>query len=266
MEVDEALELCRDIAHRIKEAIDGLSTKEAGTEIYMGADGTPTKYIDDVAERTALEAISDSGHPMKVVSEECGEHSFGGSDITLVLDPIDGTTNAIRGLPAYTVSMALTQKDISQVWFGYVYELSSGREYHAVAGRGAYLGKKRLHVSHISTLSESVLSLYGFAQSPEVVCTLARVCKRIRVAGCASLELCHVASGAIDGFVDLRGKLRMTDVAAGALLVREAGGVVTDERACQLAGDVNVGTRLKIVAASTPFHGQLMKKIAEVSE
>jgi len=266
MEVHEALELCRDIAHRIREAIDSLSTKDAGTEMYMGADGTPTKRIDDVAERTALEVISESGHPMRVVSEECGEISFGGSDITLVLDPIDGTTNAIRGLPSYTVSMALTQRDLSQVWFGYVYELSCGREYHAAAGRGAYLGKKRLHVSHAPELSESTLGLYGFAQSPRVMCTLARTCKGVRMAGCASLELCHVASGAIDGFVDLRGKLRMTDVAAGALLVREAGGMITDERARQLAGDVNVGTRLRIVAAPAPLHGQLMKRIAEVGE
>jgi len=265
MEEREALELCRDIAHRIREGIEELSTKDAGTEVYMGADGTPTKRIDDVAERIALDAISEGGHSMRVVSEECGEVSFGGSENTLILDPIDGTTNAIRGLPTYSVSMALAEGDLSKVWFGYVYELPSGKEYHAIAGKGAYLGKKRLHVSHASTLSESVLGLYGFAQSPEAVCTLARVCKGIRVAGCASLELCHVASGAIDGFVDLRGKLRITDVAAGALLVREAGGVITDERARQLAGDVNVSTRLRIVAASAPIHERLMKRIAEVS-
>ena len=266
MDADEALGLSRDISHTIEKAIGSLSLEDAGRTVGMGADGTPTKKIDDVAERATLDVIRAGGYSMRVVSEEAGEVIIGdATDSTLVLDPIDGTTNATRGLPSYTVSIALAHNNLSDVWFGYVYDFSSGKEYYASRGKGAYSDGRKLAASSISKLSESMLTLYGIHQKPELMCKLAISCKRLRMVGCASLELCHVASGAIEGYVDLRGKLRTIDVAAGIIIVQEAGGSATDGHARPLADSIDVSPKLRVVAACAPVHTQLIEMIQRAS-
>jgi len=261
MDADEALGLSRDISHRVEKAIGSLSLEDAGRIVGMGADGTPTKKIDELAEKAALDVIRAGGYSMRVVSEEAGEVIIGNADSTLVLDPIDGTTNATRGLPSYTVSIALANNNLSDVWFGYVYDFSSGREYYASRGEGAYSDGRKLAASRTSKLSESMLTLYGIHQKPELMCEIATSCKRLRMVGCASLELCHVASGAIEGYVDLRGKLRTIDVAAGIIIVQEAGGNATDEDARPLADSIDVSPKLSVVAAPAPVHTQLIEMI-----
>ncbi|MHC1596858.1 MAG: inositol monophosphatase family protein [Methermicoccaceae archaeon] len=264
MDTDEALEMCRTIAHTTEKAIASLGLEEAGMEVGMGADGTPTKRIDEVAERTILNVLEAGGYSVRVVSEEAGEVVIGDASATLALDPIDGTTNATRGLPSYAVSIALASRALSDVWFGYVYDLSRGEEYHASRGEGAYSGGRRLTASRTTDLSEGMLTLYGFRQSPELMCRLALACKRLRMVGCASLELCHVASGGMEGYVDLRGKLRTIDVAAGILIAQEAGAVVTDEDGRPLNDTIDLSPKLRVVAACPPVHTQLMEIIHEV--
>ena len=105
--------------------------------------------------------------------------------------------------------------------------------------------------------------MYGIAQQPHAVCKLATHSRRLRVFGCSSLELCYLANGVIDALVDLRGYLRMTDIAAGVLIARGAGITVTDEGGANLNGVFDIGTRLNMVAAPPPLHAEIMDILLE---
>ena len=159
-----------------------------------------------------------------VVGEE-----FGGSpaEWTWWVDPLDGTTNCVHGWPRLAVSVALYhhhEAELAAVRDPYLEE-----SFWAAQGQGAWLGKKRLQVSEEIPLNQALLCT-GFAPEPlaqwELCRRLQAASRGIRVSGCASLDFAYVAAGRADAFLEV--DLKAWDVAAGMLLVREAGGVVTD--------------------------------------
>ena len=127
----KALKLSRDVALAVGDAIEPLvGEKRAADKLYMGADGTPTHRIDDVAEKVALDELEGSDISMRVISEEAGERIFGDDPLmTVILDPIDGTTNVLSGIPFYSISIGFGNSTLSDVWFGYVYDLAHSLEY-----------------------------------------------------------------------------------------------------------------------------------------
>lgn len=259
-----ALRLCRNVAHAVKDAIEPLVGEEEGArKLYMGADGTPTHKIDDVAERGAFEEFQTWDFPVRVISEEAGERRFGGSpEFTVLLDPVDGTTNAIEGIPFYTVSIGIGDRILSDIWFGYVYDLAHDVEYYAFMGGGAYAVRKSneipINVSTVADLDLSDLSLYGFSQRPLEISNLAKRAKRLRIFGCSSLEMCYVGAGILDGFVDVRGYLRMMDIGGAYLIVKEAGGVVTDEEGREHRGVFDVKAKVNMIASNPFIHHQII--------
>jgi len=146
-----------------------------------------------------------------------------------VADPLDGTTNYVHGVPHYSVSLALEHQ--GQIITGAVYDPNRDECFTATAGQGAYLNGRPIHTSQVTELSEG-LAAVGFPydlrrDSPDLLVFLeaAPVCQAIRRTGSASLNLCYVASGRFD--LCWSYSTKVWDVAAGVLLIREAGGVVT---------------------------------------
>lgn len=175
------------------------------------------------------------------------------------LDPLDGTTNFVHGLPFFAVSMGLLVEGVPEV--AVVHAPRLGETFTAARGDGARLDGRPIHVSHAAALGESLLAT-GFPYrrnelanpNLENFCRLFPLVRGLRRAGSAALDLAYVACGRLDGYWELH--LAPHDVAAGALLVREAGGVVTDLHAGEdwLRGG-------QIVAAGPALHPLLRSRL-----
>ncbi len=258
-------ELCNDVALAVEKAVSGLIGKpEAGTMLRMGADGTPTEKIDEVAENAALAVLEASGRSMRFVSEELGEKIIGRKpEFTFVLDPIDGTFNAVNNIPFFCVPVAIGSSDLSDIKYGYVKNLVNKDIYSAEKGKGAFLKTPytvtKIHVSSHSELSE--LGVISYSHSPNAIAINNHNVRRVRVFGCAALELCYVASGIFDAFIDMRGMLRVTDIAAGKLIVEEAGGIVTDGKGKPLSTPLDVRQRVNVVASNSHVHDKLLELV-----
>ncbi len=248
-------DICEDIAKAVENAIIGLVGKpEASMIIQMGADGTFTEKMDKVAEDAALSVLEKKSIQVKLISEELGERTIGKPEFTVLLDPIDGTFNAVNNLPFFCVSIAIGNSNLSDIRYGYVRNLVNGDTFTAEKGKGAFLNNRRIHVSSTSRIDEMSIVSYTHSYDNKKV-------KRIRVLGSAALELCYVASGVFDAFIDMRGMLRITDMAAGKLIVEEAGGMVTDERGKPLLTSFDVRQRVNIIASNGLAHDKLLELV-----
>ncbi|HOV52668.1 MAG TPA: bifunctional fructose-bisphosphatase/inositol-phosphate phosphatase [Methanothrix sp.] len=254
-------ELCDTIAQAVTTAIGGMvGTAESGQMVKMGADGTPTKSIDRIAENAVLGELRSSGLGFRVLSEEIGEVLIGEQpDYFLHLDPLDGTFNAIKGIPFYSVSIYLSRDDCH---LGYVCDLARGTKYFAQSGRGAWSEPGgRLCVSRNEDLENFSISAYTMRPHTARIVGLGDRVRRIRSLGSTSLEMAMVASGKLDAFVDLRGMMRVVDVAAGKLILEEAGGLITDADGKELHLDGNMWQRTDLIGSNGLRHLDLLRLI-----
>ena len=221
----------------------------------MGADGTPTEELDRLAETEILKVLEAEGVNWNILSEEIGPVSRGG-ETTLVVDPIDGTSNALRDLPFSTVSLALGRRDLAGIDMGLVRDLHRGTTYWAARGQGAFRDGRRIHTRAWTARNEIFFVSLG-RPSSERAARLAVKSRRIRSLGCASFEMLMVAQGSADGFFfentpDTR-NLRVTDVAAAYRILIEAGGGMSDARGQSVdAFPLTVDRRLSVFAWGDP--------------
>lgn len=217
-----------------------------------------TLLIDKLAEKIVVDALSEKIGGFTLVSEETGVVKVnGGGGLIAIVDPIDGSTNALRGFPIFSTSLALAEGyRSSDIIAGGVVDLYRGVIYYAVKGIGAFLNDKRITVSKVKSLGESIVSLDVSAKGRafKYLPLLSPVVDRaysVRSLGSNALHLCMVASGVFDVFLDLRGVLRAVDASAGVLIVREAGGVVIDGFGAELTFSLTFDARIALIAAST---------------
>jgi myo-inositol-1(or 4)-monophosphatase len=209
--------------------------KEPQPDLGRGAGGDQMKLVDLAAEKAIVEVLLRRGLSFTLVSEESGIKEFGRKtkECYVTVDPIDGTTNLVRGLPFYCSSIAVSDGPLlSSVHAGLVADLFHGSTYTASKDKGAFRDGKRIAPSTVASLSDAVIGLdlntYKDKQVAPQLSDLIQNTKHIRHFGANALELCYVAEGLTDAFVDIRRKLRTTDVAASFLVIKEAGGTITD--------------------------------------
>lgn len=230
----------------------GISPTPAGLNQF----GDMTYEVDLIAERALLNKISTELGSATVVSEESGVINFGSGDNLIVLDPLDGSTNALRGYPCFSTSIAIAEGErLSEVLAGGVMNLVTGDIFMAERGRGSYLNGKRLKTSKTSRMQDAVLALdlNTKGKLPGYIRKISKVLEKaqhVRFLGTDALEMCLVASGAADVFLDLRGFLRSTDIAASTVIVREAGGLVLSPDGTNLETTLNPPSRVRLVACS----------------
>ncbi len=260
------LKLCRLIANEVDLALSN-GVEKPWEIVKIGADGTPTARVDQVAEDAAIMALKNQDIAVRIVSEEVGEHVIGESpEYTVVLDPIDGTYNALKNIPFYSISIAIANNDLAHIKFAYIRDLYTKKEYWASKGGGAYSNHVQLRVSDTNNLNGFSVSIYGYKRNVERMIRLTNHIRRVRILGCASLELALVAAGKLDAFVDLRGSLRVTDVAAGILLVQEARGAVTDDCGRELTTPLDVMQGVEIAASNGAKHGEILRYLQRCGE
>jgi myo-inositol-1(or 4)-monophosphatase len=227
------LGLCRRAAASARSAVGELSSAaERSAEHGRGEGGDTTLAVDQAAEDAIFAELERSGAPMTAVSEERGEISLSGGRegeglVRVVIDPVDGSMNAKRGLPFACVSIAVASGPrMADVEVGVVAQLDPAVEWRAVRGEGAHLDEDRLEklvpgpleVLGLETARPSLVA----AQAEAIAATEAR---RLRALGSVAVSMCLVATGRLDAMVTLR-KVRSVDVAAAQLIVKEAGGAV----------------------------------------
>jgi myo-inositol-1(or 4)-monophosphatase len=221
-------EVCRAAVADIRQVLVDLPGRsEREPVLATGVGGDDTTAIDAAAEQAVvarLEELHRRGEEFLLVSEELGECSFGDSAVRVVVDPIDGSVNAKRGLPHFCLSVAVAEgPTYDDVVFGYLYDFGSGEEWTATRGRGAYLDSRQLDGARPDGNVE-ILALEGTlaASVAEKAEALAGFAKRFRIMGSLALALCQLAAGRLDAVCSLR-DARAVDVAAAQLLVRERG-------------------------------------------
>jgi myo-inositol-1(or 4)-monophosphatase len=227
---EEWLDVCRDASAAVARAVGELPTRdEREPAVGWGEGGDETTAVDAAAERAVIgrfEELAGGGIGFTLVSEEAGERVYGdgSSRLRVVVDPIDGSVNAKRGLPFFALSVAVADgPQMSDVFAGYVHDLGTGDEWTAVRGAGASLNGRPIG----GPGPKVPIELLSFeATSTDLVADcisgFVGVAERIRVVGSLALSLCHLAAGRFDGVLSLK-PARAVDIAAAQLLVRERG-------------------------------------------
>ncbi len=228
---DPELEVLFRLSQAVHRAVrQAITSPHRGDVVAMGADGSPTEELDRVAEGQLLATLETEGVDWEVLSEEAGRVRRGGGPL-LVVDPIDGSHNALRSVPFSTISLALGRGTLGGVEKAVIRDLFQGTTYWATRGGGAWRDGHRLRTRSWEARGELFFVNLGRHATPKAV-ALAEKGRRIRSLGCASLEMAMVAQGSADAYFfendTPERNLRVTDIAAGYLLVREAGGAVSD--------------------------------------
>ncbi len=226
----ERLKILRKIAREVYSVVHPLlGTFEAGRITGFGFGGDKTQFIDKAAEEAIVRFLERNGLSCIFIGEERGIQEIGKEpSFYLIADAVDGTTNAVRGISFVSTSLAASPTDrLDDVEASIVIDLSTGSIYEAERGKGARCNGKKTKPSVIEELENAVVSI-DVSRAPENVekaVPLLRTVKSVRSFGSAALEICHVASGLLDAYVDLRTKLRTLDIAAGMLILKESGGI-----------------------------------------
>ena len=253
------LATCRAAVEDVRAVLVELPTRhERERVVGNGMGGDETTAIDAAAERAVVARLDQAGVEFALVSEELGRRD--GKGPIVVLDPIDGSINAKRGIPFFSVSIAVAEGPaMRDVVFGYVYDFGSGEEWTATRGGGAMLDgrplgsvrpKERIEILALEATTTDLVAEHVPALVPFV--------HRLRIMGSLALSLCHLAAGRVDAVCSLKAA-RSVDIAAAQLLVREVGLQIELPDAGPFGeAPLDLEGRSRVVAAGT---GALCRKV-----
>jgi myo-inositol-1(or 4)-monophosphatase len=221
--------------------------------------------VDQAAEAAIIETLLTAYPGHAILAEESGrKHGAKHSDYLWIIDPLDGTTNFIHGFPVYAVSIALAFR--GKIEQAVVYDPTRNDLFFASKGRGAFLNDRRLRVSKRIRLAESLIGTGfpfrkgdNFHRYVEMFEQVMQHCAGVRRPGAAALDLCYVAAGWYDGFFETG--LNPWDVAAGSLMITEAGGLIGN-----FTGDSDFLYQREAVAGTPKVYGQLVQLLSPYSK
>jgi len=248
-------EILKEASRRIYEAVkDMAGTEDAAGDFGRGAGGDISRNIDITAENTVLDYLKEINFECVVLGEECGRVELSDNPTGFVImDAIDGSANAVRGIPFFCSSLAFaTENRLNSITDGVITNLSTGEMYWASKGKGSFLNGKQISV-HKKTPLYKIVGVNTSGASQEIMKKLQPVFENhnhTRHFGANALEMAMFAQGLMDVFIDLRKKIRIQDVAAGYIIVKESGGLLLDEEFNSLDADLSYETRVSFVAAA----------------
>lgn len=246
--------VAKEVGLFIKAECDKISAQHIETK----SQNSLVTYVDKTAEQRIIAALTELIPESGFIAEE-GTSDKKGKDYNWVIDPLDGTTNFIHGIPTYCVSIGLLKGD--ELILGVIYEPNRDELFYAWLNGGAYLNGESIHVSNTPTLADSLLATgfpyYDYEKLDaymEVLKWLMHNSRGIRRIGSAAIDLAYVACGRFEAFYEY--SLNPWDVAAGALIVQEAGGSVSDFK-----GGSNYLFGSEIIASNKLIETELLEKI-----
>ncbi len=258
MEIEELLEIATELRDSIRSYI--AETADYGEIIVRRAQDV-TRKIDMFAERELERELASRSYCARIISEELGDHIYpkgGNPEFTLIFDPIDGSTNAILGIPFFCSSIAYSP-NVDHVTFdsiqASVVATIYGKTYYAEKGNNAFVDGKKLP-RDFKGKTKPIFSIYtyGAESIPESLIQFQKSAKKVifRLLGSIAIEICLVAEGVIDAVMDVRGLISGYDIAGAALILKEAGGIVTDMGGEELRSELGQMQNVDLVAALEP--------------
>ena len=194
------------------------------------------------AEKIIIEELKKAKPNYSIVSEESGVENNKDKDNTWIIDPIDGTVNFLHGIPHFAISIAL--KSNNEIISGLIFDPIKNEMFYAEKNNGAYFNNQRIRVSKKNEIYNCLFVTGGkIEKEPDLP---------FRKSGCAALDMAYVASGRYDGY--FQKNLKLWDIAAGIILVKEAGGILNNI-------DLSINENIKIIASSPDINAKLLKKL-----
>ena len=251
----EVIDILREVSNRIYENVKDLAgTEHAAGDFGVGAGGDISRNIDITAERTVLDYLKEINFECVVLGEECGRVELSKNPKGyVIMDAIDGSANAVRGVPFFCSSLAFaTENKLSSITDGVITNLANGEMYWASKNKGSFLNNQQIQV-HDAEPIYKIVGINTSGATTELMKQLHPIFENhnhTRHFGANALEMALFARGLMDVFIDLRGKIRIQDIAAGYLIVKEAGGLLLDADLNPLDADLSYETRVSFIAAA----------------
>lgn len=270
------IDFLKQIAFNVYNAVNPLlGTKEAAKKSEKGAGGDITMYLDTIAETTIIELLEKKKVDLLLISEEIGEKYIGDEEkaktnqVKLIIDPLDGSNNAVRGVPYCSVSIAYAvgthMDDISK---GVILNLNTKDIYWAEKGKGAYLNNSKIHVSDLDISQQCFfelnLPMKNFMKQLQKLNPLIRRFHRMRILGSSALTLCQIASGSMEAFINLRDSNRLVDVAAGMLILTEADGKIFSIDGKKIDNSLSINVKFPFIACNDKLELFLKKEFTKI--
>ena len=249
-----------------------LGLKEAAEKSKRGAGGDLSMNIDIIAENVIIESLEKANNNILLISEEIGEKFIGDKNKALInqnvliIDPIDGSNNAVRGIPYCSASLAYAiGTKISDIKKAVVINLITKDIYWAEKGKGAYLNDKKVKVSNLDITQncffELNLPMKNLMKNLQKLAPIIRRFFRIRILGSSALSLCHVASGNMEAFINLRNSNRLVDVAAGMLILKEAEGRIFSLEGAEIEYELSINSKFPFIACNAELESFLKREL-----
>lgn len=222
-----------------REAGDALARefgkKDMSKTVGVGHSGDETIGADALSEQIVLKGLERIGN-IEVMSEEAGHVVFGKPQYRVILDPLDGSSNYKRGIPLFTVSIEVRTVPADEPAMAAVYEPMNRQMFSAEKGRGAFLDGSRIHTNQGRKFEECLFDMdlhtaadeTRFNRFVEAFRKFGLTLNSFRSVGSCAISLAYTACGTLDGFLDFSRNSRMVDIAAGLMILKEAGGTATD--------------------------------------
>ena len=269
-----SLDLLKQIAINVFDAIHPiLGTKKAAEKSQRGAGGDISMQIDLIAENIVIDTLENKNVNLLLISEELGEQYIGNkekaikSQNVLIIDPVDGSNNAVRGIPYCSISIAYAiGRTINDIKKAVILDLNTKDIYWAIKGEGAYLNNNKIHVSDLDITDkcffELNLPMKNFFKHIDNLRPIFRRFFRIRVLGSSALTLCQLAKGSMEAFINLRETNRLVDVAAGILILKEAGGEIFSLTGSKIEGDLSIYLKFPFIASNNKLVSFLKNELS----
>ena len=269
-----SINLLKIIALNVYDAIHPiLGSKKAAEKAQRGAGGDISMQIDLIAENIVINTLENENINLLLISEELGEKYIGNkekaikSQNVLIIDPVDGSNNAVRGIPYCSISIAYAiGKSIRDIKKAVVLDLVSKDIYWAVKGEGAYLNNKKIRVSNLdlsdNCFYELNLPKKNAFTSIERLKPIIERFYRIRILGSSALTLCQVAKGSMEAFINLRETNRLVDVAAGLLILKEANGQFFSLDGIEIDQKLSIDLKFPFVACNANLEPFLKNELS----
>lgn len=258
------IEFFRQIGRRLFKEISERKPHLSIKSLTRGASGDITFPIDKLAEDIIIQSIEEAGLNLNIITEESGFKSVKGQNLSIIIDPIDGSKNAVSGIPFFSTSIAIadgnTLKDLKT---GYIINLINADEFWAIRGMGAFMNGLKIEIKK----SDSVVIAFESSRpyyDLQKILPLFKRAYRVRCFGSTALDLAYLSAGMLSIFI-CPSPSRIFDFSAGILIAKEAGAIITDMEGKSIEGlPVNFTTTTTLLAgADEEIHKKALKLLRE---
>jgi len=242
------IEFLRSIGQSLFKEVSLRKPQFNTTSLGRGASGDTTFPIDKLAEDRIIEAFEKEGIKINIITEERGSKLIDGNHLSVIIDPIDGSKNAISGIPFFSTSIAITDGEtLRNLESGYIINLINGDEFWAKRGEGAFFNGQRIKANNNAFPIIVAFEASNPYEAIKEILPLFKIANRVRCFGSTALDLAYLSMGALSIFV-VPTPSRIFDFSAGILIAKESGAVVTDIKGNSIDElEVNFGTKTTLL-------------------